>query len=86
MPKEPAATLIKRVAANVKARRYQLELTQDELAERMGLSSGYVRQVEAGKNLTIRSLVKLAHALQTSVIALFLPPPKAGTGSSNGDR
>jgi transcriptional regulator with XRE-family HTH domain len=51
------------------------ELTQEELAERAGLSARYVQRVEAGEeNLTVRSLAMLGTILRAPVIAFFYPP------------
>ena len=48
---------------------------QSELAERLGVTLGYVQRVEAGReNLTIRSLALLAPVLRTSPYELLRPP------------
>jgi transcriptional regulator with XRE-family HTH domain len=48
---------------------------QLELAERWGVTIGYVQRVEAGReNLTVRSLALLAQVLRTNVAELFQPP------------
>jgi transcriptional regulator with XRE-family HTH domain len=49
--------------------------TQAELAERWGVSLGYVQLVEGGReNLTIVSLSLLAGVLKTRPAALLRPP------------
>jgi transcriptional regulator with XRE-family HTH domain len=53
-------------------------MTQEHLAERCGVSARYVQQVEAGEqNLTLRSLVAFANALEASMTVLFEPPLSA---------
>jgi len=50
-------------------------MTQEDLVERCGVSARYVQQVEAGEqNLTLRSLVAFANALEATMTALFQPP------------
>ena len=49
-------------------------LTQDEFAEKLGVSLKYLQRIERGENLTIRSLVKLTNGLGVSVLELFVPP------------
>ena len=50
-------------------------LTQDQLAERLGIASKNVQRIEAGRqNLTLRSLEALARALELELPQLLLPP------------
>ena len=49
-------------------------MTQDEYAEKLGVSLKYLQRIERGENLTIRSLVKLTNGLGEPVLALFEPP------------
>lgn len=50
-------------------------LTQEQLAERLEVSLQYVQRIEGGRaNLSIRSLVKLANALQVNVAELLAKP------------
>lgn len=49
-------------------------MTQDEYAEKLGVSLKYLQRIERGENLTIRSLVKLTNGLGVSVLELFVPP------------
>lgn len=50
-------------------------LTQDELAEALDVSVGYVRQVEGGgKNLSVRSLAAFADAVGAELPELLSPP------------
>lgn len=52
------------VAANLRRLRSQLDLTQEELAHRAGLSTRYVSKIETGKaSPTVTALGQLAEAL-----------------------
>jgi two-component system, response regulator len=56
----------------IKTERFQLGISQEELAERAGLHRTYVSDIERGvRNLSIASIEKLAQALRVSVLALF---------------
>lgn len=50
------------------------QLTQEELAEELGVSIKYLQRVERGQNLSIRSLVQLANALHIHTAELFFEP------------
>lgn len=61
----------KRVAERVRKARWRAELTQEEAAERMGLCTVYLRQVERGhRNLTLSTLFVIANGLKISVADL----------------
>lgn len=50
-------------------------LTQETLAEKLGVSGVYVRRVELGReNLTIRSVARFAAMLSVRTADLFVPP------------
>lgn len=49
-------------------------LTQAELAEKLGCTPRYVAQIEAGRNLTLHTLARLAHVLGVTPADLFAPP------------
>lgn len=60
-------------AANMKRRRIELGLSQEELAERAGVHRTYVGMLERGeKNATLYSLERLAGALQVEPATLLL--------------
>lgn len=73
------------VGRRVAARREQLGLTREEVAERSGSATGYLQYVEEGPAVPgIAFLLRLANALETTVAELIggtadLPP---GTGRS----
>lgn len=63
MPK-PLSPALAELGARVRARRHELGLTQEQVAERSGLHWTYVGQVERGqRNLTVASLLRLAAGL-----------------------
>ena len=60
------------MAVNLRRKRHDLEMTQEELAERAGLSARYVGAIERGeKNLTISTLRILAKTFETTISNLF---------------
>ena len=62
------------VGRNVRRIRLQLELTQEELAERSGFSQQYISDLERGRrNPTVVSLFELAQALDTTPVLLIEP-------------
>ena len=70
-------------AANLRRYRVRAGLTQEELAQTVGLSSRYVTRLESGKvNVTIGVLALLAEAVGTTSAALLrsakLPIAKPG--------
>lgn len=48
--------------------------TQEDFAEKLEIEGREVRRIEAGRNLTIRALLRLADALSTNIPDLFQPP------------
>jgi transcriptional regulator with XRE-family HTH domain len=62
------------VAANVRAERARLGLTQEDLAEQADLALRYVQQVEAGRaNLTLAVLASFATAFSVPAPNLLRP-------------
>jgi transcriptional regulator with XRE-family HTH domain len=56
---------------NVRRRREEIGLTQEDLADRAGLDRSYISNVERGsRNLSISSIVRIAKALRTSASEL----------------
>ena len=57
--------------ASVRARRQKVSLTQEKLAELTGLDPTYISGIERGRrNPSLKNIVKIAHALKTSVAKL----------------
>lgn len=63
---------IEKIAMRIKAERAKRKITQAELAERAGISHGYLARLETGRqDPTITTLEKLAKALRVKVSALL---------------
>ena len=80
MPPVPVARYL---AANIRARRIRLDLTQEQLAECIGLGVKHMQKIEAGKvDVTISMVAKLASVLRTVpdqlLLPATLPPPRHG--------
>lgn len=59
-------------AANVRRRRLELNLSQEELGERAGVHRTYVGMLERGeKNVTIYNIERIALALDTEPSSLL---------------
>lgn len=68
-----------RLGAAVRQHRFRLGISQEELAERADLHRTYIAGIESGsRNVTLKSVAKLAHALKVSVSELLSEsePPK----------
>src|SRR5260370_16597607 len=71
-----------RFGATVRNLRLRLGVSQEELAERAELHRTYIAGIEAGgRNLTLKSITKLASALEVSTSELLAFGDKAGGGS-----
>ncbi|NKB39279.1 MAG: cupin domain-containing protein [Gammaproteobacteria bacterium] len=69
----------KSIPALLRARRKQMGLTLQELADKAGLSPAFVSQAERGKAVpSIVSLIQLAGALETD-INYFVTPPETNS-------
>lgn len=69
------ATVMRHVGRRIAELRVERGLTQDQLAERAGVTVGYVRTVEGGRgNLTVFTLVKFATLLDVEPAELLVPP------------
>ncbi len=68
------ADLVEIFAANVRARRKALGLTQAALAERLGVYVPYISDLENGKKTPyLGNLAKLSEALETEPDSLLTP-------------
>lgn len=71
----PVSELHRSLVFNVKRRRAQLAISQMELAERAGISSGYVGEIEMGRKFpTPDVLERLAEALEVRPFRLLMSP------------
>jgi transcriptional regulator with XRE-family HTH domain len=68
-------TLNERIAANLKLYRNAQNLTQEQLAQRSGLSRGYIGKIERGQvNITIDAVGMLADGLGVDAYQLAVEP------------
>lgn len=59
------------LGSNIRARRKELSLTQEELADLAGLDRSYMGGVERGeRNITVLTLCKICEALSCDVAAV----------------
>lgn len=72
MARENPEKLILNVGRRVAELRQLADLSQEQLAERLGVSVQYLSRVELGTNLTLTTLTKLANALRVPVTDLLL--------------
>lgn len=62
-------------AENIKSKRIEKGIKQDELAEKIGLSEKYISDLETGRRAgSLETLVMLADALEVEPYELLLPP------------
>ena len=67
----------KALGAAIKAARSENKLTQEQLAELIGIVPSHVKQIEAGsRSPSVEVLYKLAHTLNFSVDDIFFPGRK----------
>jgi len=67
------AEIAKTVGERIRAYRTKVGLSQEGLAEKAGLHSTYIGQLERGeKNATLESVEKVARALNVSFETLFM--------------
>ncbi len=66
-------TILKNISKNIKSYRKAKGLSQEKLAEKCDLHRTYIGAVErAEKNITIKSLVKIANALDINIADLLI--------------
>lgn len=71
------ADYAKILAANVKTRRKELDLSQEALALETEIDRTYISGIErALRNPSLTLIVKLAERLKTTPAALLTPPPR----------
>jgi transcriptional regulator with XRE-family HTH domain len=70
------AEIMERVAARMKRRRIDAEITQRDLAERSGVSYGSLRLFEETGKASFESVVKIAFALEAEAEFESLFPPR----------
>lgn len=85
MAKPSISSLTTAFGARVRARRLELDLSQERLADACGLHWSFVGQVERGqRNITLFSIIRLAQGLQLDpgdlVRGLRVPEGEARSG------
>lgn len=66
--------IIKTIAVNARRRREDLNLSQEEVAERSGLHRTYIGGIErAERNISVKALSRLAKGLNCSASFLVTP-------------
>ncbi len=74
------------IGERIKAARLKNQLTQSELAEKVGCSKSWVFLTEDGQqNVKINSLYRVAVALGISIQSLLPPPPRASEAGNPSD-
>lgn len=74
--KRAKASILIRFGQAVRKRRMELDLSQEDLAERADLHRTYVADIERGaRNISLRNIHKLAQALEMSIADLFASLP-----------
>lgn len=72
MRQEKKIDIKQRFGLAVKRRRHELNISQEELADRAGLHRTYISDIERGtRNVSLEGIEKLVDALEISVSDLF---------------
>ena len=78
--RQNADSAIRAIGQRIADLRRERGITQERFAEEVGVSEKYVQRVEAGTNLSIRSLVRFANALDVPLHTLIEPTHPAEKG------
>ncbi len=63
--------LYRKFGEKIEKLRRQKGITQEELAEKAGLHRAYFWDIENGRNISIKTAYKIAHALGVTLADLF---------------
>ncbi len=76
------------IGSRVREERRRLDLTQEELAERVGLSTNYIAHLERGsRGASLQTLEKVAGVLEIPVASMFVGgAPSAGRSTQDDVR
>ena len=61
----------KNIGKNVKYYRTKVNLTQNELAEKLNVSNNYISQIECGKKISLEKLNQIAELLNINIVYLI---------------
>ncbi|MBI3374984.1 MAG: helix-turn-helix transcriptional regulator [Betaproteobacteria bacterium] len=76
----------KLVGARIKELRRQAGLTQEQLAERVGLDSRHLSRLEVGRHYpSLQSLERIARALDVRIVEFFQFPGEVTTATLRND-
>ena len=65
-------TILMRLGKNLKKYRLEKNMTQETLAEKVGIHPTYVGKIESGKNnLSVKMLFKISRALNITLCEVF---------------
>jgi transcriptional regulator with XRE-family HTH domain len=78
MPRTHASSVAAKVTGQeIRRARLEADLTQAELARRLGVSPSYISNIEAGRvNVTVGQLANLANAMKTALDIHFRTVPR----------
>ena len=69
--------ILKKIGERLKAYRLQQNVSVEDLGSRTGLSATTVVRAEAGRNPTLKTLIRILRALRrVDALETFLPEPK----------
>ncbi len=71
--------VVREVCGRIREIRVERGLTQEAMAERLGMTPRAYQYVEEGQNLTLKSLVRIANVLGARPRDLFVPPAPHGS-------
>ena len=65
-------TLLKKFGKNLKIERIKQDLTQEKLAEKMGVSQNYIASIECGNaNMSLAKVLELSQILNINIAYLL---------------
>lgn len=83
-PTKVAEMLVTALAKALETRRQSMQMSQEELARRAGLSRTYLSDIERGlRNISVLTLHKLAAAMQTQASSMLMEAEQSVTESVN---
>lgn len=68
---DPTRKFLEAVGANIRYYRQKRGLTLDALGDDIGLDKGNMHRIEMGKNITLRTLLKIALFLEVDPVKLL---------------
>jgi transcriptional regulator with XRE-family HTH domain len=77
MPPIDADRLLRDLGRRIAEIRTDRRLTQDQMAERMGISTKYLQRLERGRSMNLRTLVDIANKLHVGLDDLLMTPPRS---------